>query len=108
MSQIDAAENPLGGLRTRIDVAAYLATSVKQLNILLQARPEAQKYTRFTIPKRKGGSRVIMAPKTDPKILQFKLAGKLDSVYTPRHVVFGFVTGRSIVETPNDMSVVDT
>ena len=89
---------PFASLGTRSDVATFLATSVKQLNILLQARPEGRRYTQFTISKRSGGRRTILAPRVDLKILQIKLANKLDEVYKPRPVVFGFVEGRSVVD----------
>jgi len=94
----DDSINPFASLSTRADVATFLATSVKQLSLLLQGRAERQRYTQFTIPKRRGGTRSIHAPRQDLKILQLKLAKKLNLVYRPRNVVFGFVEDRGIVE----------
>jgi RNA-directed DNA polymerase len=87
---------PFAGLRTRADVAKLLGTSTKQLQFLLYGRPEGQRYTQFTISKRRGGTRTILAPRDDLKILQWKLAAKLAEAYRPRQVVYGFVGGRSI------------
>src|SRR5262249_12660213 len=88
--------NPLAGLKSRADVARFLRTSTAQLWILLRARPPSQRYTQFTITKRRGGTRTILAPRNDLKILQRKLASQLTEVYRPRRVVYGFVAGRGI------------
>jgi RNA-directed DNA polymerase len=87
----------LAGVNTRADVAALLSTSTNQLQFLLYARPPGQRYTRFAISKRRGGTRTILAQREDLKVLQMKLAGRLGELYRPRQVVYGFIEGRSIV-----------
>lgn len=53
-------------------------------------------YARFTVPKRNGGERVILAPKPELKALQQQLLrGILDKVPATPHA-HGFVPGRSI------------
>lgn len=88
--------NQIAGLKTLADVAQMLDTSVEQLKFLLYGRPEARRYVEFTIPKRRGGLRTILAPRRDLKILQRKLALQLAEVYRPREATYGFVEGRSI------------
>ncbi len=90
--------NPLAGLKTREDVAQLLGTSTAQLRFLLHARPEGWRYTEFTLAKRRGGTRTILAPRDDLKILQRKLAKQLVQVYRPRDVAYAFVEGRSIAD----------
>ncbi len=54
-------------------------------------------YLRYTIPKRSGGERVILAPKTELKTLQRKLLDDLLTHIPVSESAHGFVTGRSIV-----------
>ncbi|HZZ73775.1 MAG TPA: hypothetical protein VFE24_16100, partial [Pirellulales bacterium] len=68
---------PLTELRTLSDVAAFLEISREQLAFLIRARPVGRRYSRFTIPKRRGGERTILAPKEDLKFVQRQLAGRL-------------------------------
>jgi len=93
--------NPLAGLTTRADVARLLETSTKQLVYLLYVRPESERYREFRIAKRRGGERVIFAPRPELKRLQRTLAERLSEIYRPRNVVHGFTAGRSIVSNAN-------
>ena len=88
--------NPIARLKTIADIALLLDSSAAQIKFLLYGRLEAQRYTEFTITKRRGGTRTILAPGQDLKILQHKLAIRLAEVYRPREVTYGFVEGRSI------------
>src|SRR5206468_2547926 len=89
---------PFAGLNTLEDVAQLLNTSAKQIRFLLYARPAARRYTQFTIAKRRGGTRTILAPRKDLKALQRKLAARLAEAYTVREPVYGFVEGRCIAD----------
>jgi RNA-directed DNA polymerase len=79
------------------DVAALLATTPKQLRFLLYGRPEPLRYTTFTISKRRGGQRVIKAPKCELKAIQRRLADYLQDRVGLRQPAQGFVRKRSIV-----------
>jgi len=50
---------PLTGLTTLQDVAQLLGASTKQLKFLLYVRAESQRYTEFTLAKRRGGRRTM-------------------------------------------------
>jgi retron-type reverse transcriptase len=84
--------------RTEEDVAAALAIPVKELRFFSIHR-EAERvphYVTFSIPKRSGGRRLIMAPKRRLKALQRKLLPLLvDKLPVSTHA-HGFRTGRSI------------
>ena len=88
----------LAELTSRDDVAQWLETSTGQLRLLLYGRPVAQRYKRFTLAKRRGGRRAILAPPPDLKFLQRKLATELVKLYPLRDVVYGFAAGRSIID----------
>jgi len=54
-------------------------------------------YKTFSIPKRRGGARVISAPANKLKILQQKLNHIFRLVYKTKNVVHGFALGKDIV-----------
>lgn len=54
-------------------------------------------YTRYTIPKRSGGERVILAPKRELKPLQRKVLDGILARVPTAPAVHGFVPGRSVV-----------
>lgn len=54
-------------------------------------------YAHFTVPKRGGGARDILAPVSALKIIQRKLNQVLSAIYRPRPSVHGFTAGRSIL-----------
>ncbi len=82
--------------RTLADVAAMLLVSPKKLKYVLYARPVGDRYTSFSIPKRRGGFRIIHSPRKELKHMQQNLAAELYRVYRPRFAVQGFAIGRSI------------
>ena len=53
-------------------------------------------YVRFTVPKRNGGERVILAPKPELKVLQRRVLRELLDRVPQAEPVHGFVPGRSI------------
>lgn len=69
-------------LQTKDDFAKLLGLkSAKYINYLLYNIKTDNLYTTFTIPKKKGGERVIHAPKKELKSLQKKLADILWECY---------------------------
>ena len=54
-------------------------------------------YKQFLIPKKTGGSRIILAPCTALKIIQRKLAYILNLTYSPRPSAYGFVQARNVI-----------
>ncbi|OLF35198.1 hypothetical protein BTW00_09670 [Psychrobacter sp. C 20.9] len=65
----------------RKDLATILGYSLKQFTAIIYAQSPQNKYHSFTIPKKTGGSRDILAPKADLKQLQQKLATLLSDCY---------------------------
>lgn len=78
------------------DLAAYLGLRHEALSRILSLSPE-YKYTAFEIPKKRGGSRRILAPCSRLKAVQRSLAAALDDVYRAPPSAHGFVSGKSIV-----------
>lgn len=59
------------------DLAVILGYRAKALSYIVYVLPEAQKYTKFNLPKKSGGVREINAPTEPLKILQRRLANVL-------------------------------
>ena len=78
------------------DVADLLEVSYPALNYWIYRTPEFRRYSTFYIAKKSGKLRKIDAPNTNIKILQQKLNQVLQSVYSPKPSVHGFVVGRSV------------
>src|ERR1700730_10556983 len=81
-------------LKDRKDVATLLEIPEKQLAYHLFKNKQ---YKKFTISKRGGGVREILAPDSALKIIQKKLSTILYAVYSPKNVVHGFTPDRSVV-----------
>lgn len=80
------------------DVADLLElSSYDFLQYILFILPQGKRYSKFYIPKRRGGQRKIQVPIENLKIVQQKLLRVLQVVYKPKLVVHGFVQERSIV-----------
>lgn len=84
-------------MRTPRDLAALLDVEYSQLVYHIYKVPSPQKYARFQLHKRSGGTRIILAPRTSLKIIQRKLNQVLQAVYRVKGCVHGFVQDRSIV-----------
>ncbi|HEX5684592.1 MAG TPA: reverse transcriptase family protein [Ideonella sp.] len=98
---IDAEQLERHGLpvwRSEADVAAALGISEKKLRhyAIHRQRERVSHYVSFAIPKRRGGERVIMAPKTELKALQRKLNTLLVAKLPVSDCAHGFRPGRSI------------
>ncbi|MCK6536216.1 MAG: trypsin-like peptidase domain-containing protein [Polyangiaceae bacterium] len=77
-------------LATRRDVAHLLDVPYWQFDWLVRRAPTHARYRQFSIPKRRGGVRVIHAPTNSLKILQRKLLQVLSAVFRPRSSVMAF------------------
>lgn len=86
-------------------VATFLGCTPSGLSWLLYKKPAADKYKTFEIPKRGGGHRTISAPSPDLKLLQRKLADRLEACRLEiverqklkDDIAHGFLRGRSII-----------
>jgi len=100
--ELVASESELGdrffNLRRPEDIVDLLElSSYAFLEYTIFVLKEPERYSRFLIPKKRGGQRVILEPIPNLKIIQSKLLQVLQSVYEPRPAVHGFVVDRSIV-----------
>jgi RNA-directed DNA polymerase len=84
--------------KTEAELAAALGVSVRLLRWFAMHREmeRTPHYVAFTIPKRSGGERLIVAPKRRLKALQRKLNELLVQKLPVSEHAHGFVTGRSI------------
>ena len=78
-------------LKTPREIADLLEVDYGRLVYHLYKVPDDEKYVEFSIPKRAGGARQILAPATALKILQRKLAQVLNEVYTIKPSAYGFL-----------------
>jgi retron-type reverse transcriptase len=84
--------------RSEADLAQALGLTLKTLRhySIHSARERAPHYVTFAVPKRSGGERLIMAPKSRLKAIQRRLNALLvDKLPTSEHA-HGFVAGRSV------------
>jgi RNA-directed DNA polymerase len=84
------------GLTTGRDIAALLEVSYSTLVFYTYRGRESDRYQKFEIPKRRGGTRMISAPTNGLKLIQQKLNQVLLAVYETRPPVHGFARDRSI------------
>ena len=82
-------------LDTHEQIATLLGTSRRTLVYHLYNNPS--KYHKFSIPKKNGGHRMIMAPNPGLKYIQRHLAVILSRIYEPNEGAHGFIENRSIV-----------
>lgn len=84
--------------RTEADLAAALGVSVRKLRWYSVHRPRERvtHYVQYALPKRRGGERLISAPKRGLKALQRKLLLELVSKLPISDAAHGFVKARSI------------
>lgn len=78
-------------------LAALLGTSYSKIKFFYYRQSIASHYTKFTIPKKSGGVRVILSPSPRLKTLQKRLSNLLSKLYKPDPSAYGFIVDRSIV-----------
>lgn len=87
--------------RTPGDLAKWLDLPEAELREWLKNAPtwaRGYEYTRFTLPKRRGGVRTIEAPSEKLKTLQRRVLHRLLNPLPVHPAATGFVPGRSIVD----------
>jgi RNA-directed DNA polymerase len=73
MNKLDALRN----ITTRHELAALLGVRSSILTYVIYKSSRSARYTSFTIPKKNGGSRTILAPSEQLKFLQSRLSNLL-------------------------------
>jgi RNA-directed DNA polymerase len=71
------------------DVAQLLGFQPKAVSYILYVKPQASRYSSFSMAKRKGGTRIINAPAPDLKLLQRRLADLLQDCAHEINVAHG-------------------
>lgn len=79
------------------ELAQALATTFARLSHYFYLLPEERRVREFTVRKRNGKLRPIVAPIAPIKVLQRRLLELLEREYTPKNAVHGFTRGRSVV-----------
>jgi len=101
MNLLKALNRMSGRERGPADLARWLALPEVELRPWLGTAPAWTRgfdYTRFTIPKRRGGTRTIDAPGEKLKVLQRRVYQRLLAGLKLSRAATGFVRGRSIVD----------
>jgi RNA-directed DNA polymerase len=78
------------------DVAAYLGVTYSSFVWNFRKRTLESRYRTFELPKRRGGSRKILAPIDSVRDIQRRANAILTALYRPKSSVHGFTIGRSI------------
>ncbi len=93
------AQFDLPRLQTERELADWLGIALARLRWYTydRAADTTWHYVRYTIPKRGGGERVILAPKRELKTLQRKVLGGVLARVPMASAAHGFVRGRSIL-----------
>lgn len=82
----------LKSIYTKEDLADLLEITYKSLCYFAYSRKAF--YTDFSVPKRKGGNRVISVPCPCLKSIQHKILHILELMYNPKKQVYGFVKNK--------------
>jgi retron-type reverse transcriptase len=102
LTEADAAKLSAAGLPVLADaagVAAFLGVTVRKLHWLAYHR-EADRgthYVYFAVPKKRGGERIICAPKSSMRAAQKRILDGILSKVPAHPAAHGFVPGRGIV-----------
>lgn len=96
---VKLARYKLPVLESERALAAWLGIPLSRLRWFTHDRPAdtVWHYVAYTLPKRSGGQRLILAPKRELKALQRRILRDLLDKVPPSEVAHGFVAGRSIV-----------
>ncbi|MFL1513142.1 reverse transcriptase domain-containing protein [Pseudomonas prosekii] len=79
------------------DLAKILGTTYPKIKYLYYTKSVAGHYSTFSIPKKGGGKRQILAPDNQLKVLQKRLARQLSFLYKPNPRATAFLNNSSIV-----------
>lgn len=79
------------------DVAGALGLDAGRFFYVVQHSDDGTYYRNFKIPKKKGGERLISAPKRGLGLAQTRLAEVLNKKYTAKSYVKGYVEGESFL-----------
>jgi retron-type reverse transcriptase/V8-like Glu-specific endopeptidase len=79
------------------DLANILGTTYPKIKYFYYSRRVASHYSTFSIPKKSGGKRQILAPDNHLKVLQKRLARQLSFLYKPNPRATAFLSNSSIV-----------
>lgn len=88
-------------LKSRRDVAMLLGYRYDGLVYQFYKIPSDKRYEAFVVTKKTGGLRTIHAPSRVIKNIQRRLNEILRNIYVPKPVVFGFTSGKNIVDNAN-------
>lgn len=86
----------LNELQSKTDLAGFLGLSIEKLDFFVNSSSMYDLYRNKLIPKRNGGYRELLIPRSDLKKVQRIIAKELEKSYNPLPCVHGFVKGRSI------------
>ncbi len=105
----DANEDQLKALNLPVissdkDLAIFLGIEYSKLRFLIYHRDvvETDHYTRYKIPKRSGGDRLIAAPKPLLKAAQRTILDKILSILPVSEHAHGFLKGKSVITGANN------
>lgn len=84
-------------LKDHNDVAKFFGLNYHALAKILYRTPIQYKYKPFSIPKKDGGERLILAPSKKLKAIQERLKDVLYEIYEAKPSTHGFARNRSIV-----------
>jgi RNA-directed DNA polymerase len=79
------------------NLAAFFGMNYAKLSRIIYPSNPSGKYYEFSIPKKRGGLRVIHTPNDDLRRLQNRLKNVLSEIYNIKPQVHGFVLKKSIV-----------
>ena len=92
-------KNNMPVIKTDKELAEFLGLTYKELRFLVYHRDviTVDHYHRYTVPKKKGGMRMIAAPKPKLKAVQRKILEDILNKVTPSENAHGFLQGKSVV-----------
>lgn len=84
-------------LSTYKELEGPLGLSERALRFFAFAQPTSEKYQRFQILKKGGGTRDIASPNPILKLIQYRISKQIEALYQPKSYVHGYIRGRSII-----------
>jgi hypothetical protein len=90
---------PLWRTEEELAAALELSTGMLRYYSIHREKERVPHYTTFSVAKRTGGRRIIMAPKKRLKVIQRRLQRQLGAALPKHEAAHGFVRGRSTCTT---------